>query len=82
MADALVTARLEWLLRDICADWGFCLPADKQLAIAQLPQLDGHRFALAVLSAEGFDAPQHETQWLEKIAQRFIDCFGEAGIEP
>ena len=76
-----VQAQLESLLRSLCEDWGFCLPPDKARAIATAKRTEARQFAIDVLTAEGFDDPQHQTQWIRRIKRRFLQHFGELVVE-
>jgi hypothetical protein len=37
-------------------------------------------FAIRVLEAEGFDGPEYETKWIERLSARFRQHFGSAAI--
>ena len=47
--------RIEYLLYELCAQFGFCLPREAREAIAAGPPADPDAFAAAVCRAEGFD---------------------------
>lgn len=47
--------RLEALLDQLCADYGYCLPPGRQAEILMQPPQDVDAFVDAVLEAEGLD---------------------------
>ncbi|WP_315715328.1 MULTISPECIES: hypothetical protein [unclassified Bradyrhizobium] len=69
--DAALRKRLDWLLRDLCVDWGFCsrLTADDLMLDGQPPSPQA--FAAAVLRAEGMNA-EYEPDWRRRIEQMFV----------
>lgn len=68
---------LEFLLSDLCVEWGFCIPPVYAVKIAQSKELDGDEFAKAVLIAEGMNL-EYEKQWYRRIRSRFETKFGLA----
>ncbi|NNG02505.1 MAG: hypothetical protein HKM95_00185 [Inquilinus sp.] len=64
------------LLRDLCVDWGFCIPPADIERIAGRAQLEAYAFAAEVVRAEGM-TPEHEKKWTRRIAERFRDRFGD-----
>ena len=65
---------LEWL----CREWGFCIPPDDRFRIARSSRLEAGEFAIDVLRAEGFEQPEHESQWIRRIKARFVEHFGRS----
>jgi hypothetical protein len=65
---------LQYLLDDICRDWGFCLRPDARRQIAGRDKLDSSTFAAAVLRAEGF-MPEYEKKWMRLLMARFEEHF-------
>ena len=47
--------RIAYLLDELCAQFGFCLPAAARERLAADPPADPDAFAAAVYRAEGFD---------------------------
>ncbi|MGY3448657.1 hypothetical protein [Bradyrhizobium sp. USDA 4353] len=74
-ADAALRKRLNFLLRELCVDWGFCsrLTADDLLSAGKVPT--ARAFAEAVLQAEGMTAELERT-WRRRIEQLFIARCG------
>jgi hypothetical protein len=71
---------LDLLLRDLCIQWGFCNRLTGEALISQTGQLTASSFAVAVLAAEGMN-PGHQRKWLLKIEAKFIEHFGQSGLE-
>ena len=67
--------RLQYLLDDLCVEWGFCIPSDDAARIAASNILDADEFAVAVLRAEGM-VPEYEKKWRHLIKERFKERFG------
>jgi hypothetical protein len=53
------TTRLEALLDELCATYGYCLPSDQEAAILADPPQDLDAFVDAVLLADGDDPGFH-----------------------
>ena len=70
---------LKYLLYDLCVEWGFCTPADKSDEICKRTEIAAKEFAFLVLEAEGMN-PEYEKQWVNKIAQKFRERFGQEEI--
>lgn len=66
---------VEYLLYDLCVEWGFCIPPEDAKRIAQSANLNAEDFACQVLEAEGMN-PEYEKQWKRKISNKFIAQIG------
>jgi hypothetical protein len=77
-----VERTLRYLLRDLCVDWGYCLPPAETERIAKSTTITAAQFAEAVLRAEGGDAASPSEELVERIAQRFIAYVGSAELPP
>jgi hypothetical protein len=66
---------LEWLLDHLCRKYGFCLSADKRKDIIGQKDWRSDEFALAVLKADGFENPEHESNHRRTIADAFTSWF-------
>jgi hypothetical protein len=71
---------LDRLLDVICREWGFCLAPEKRQLIATERDMTDHDFALKVLEAEGFPAPEHQTEWLARLSAKFRDHLGRSTL--
>lgn len=71
---------LRILLDRLCIEWGFCIPADAYSCIATKHHMEANEFAMEMLCAEGM-IPEHETKWLRRIKQRFIEHFGTSKVD-
>ncbi len=66
---------VEFLLHDLCVNWGFCIPPNDAENIKESENLDADDFACKVLIAEGMDY-DYEKEWRSKIRNEFIRHFG------
>lgn len=71
---------LIYLLHDLCVKWGFCIPSDHFDVIVKKEFYHAEDFAMDVVKAEGMDA-YPESDWVQRIAKRFIVRFGKNEIE-
>ena len=71
---------LEFLLRDLCVQDGFCLPADKHHSVVTRRRWEVREFALEMLRLEGFPTPEYETRLLRGLVRRFTEYFGRAVV--
>ncbi|HUB40547.1 MAG TPA: hypothetical protein VMA72_17000 [Streptosporangiaceae bacterium] len=55
MAEKTLGSEIPWLLRELCVEMGFCLPAAVQGELASSPPRDVDAFTDAVFAAEGLD---------------------------
>lgn len=69
---------LKYLLADLCAKWGFCLPPDSIEQISKMDYYNDSAFAVDVVEAEGLDC---YSSWVKQIAQRFRERFGASEID-
>ena len=67
--------KVDYLLHDLCVEWGFCAELSAERLLQAHPTLTGDLFARAVLEAEGMD-PDLEKTWLRQIRERFAERFG------
>ncbi|MDH5178067.1 MAG: hypothetical protein OEZ39_16305 [Gammaproteobacteria bacterium] len=72
--------KIEYLLNDLCVDWGFCIPIIDQKRIIESKQLEADAFACQVLAAESMN-PEYETQWRKKIRLKFVEQIGSEYYE-
>ena len=56
MADKTRASEISWLLAELCAEMGCCLPETAREELARTPPLDVDAFTEAVFAAEGLDA--------------------------
>lgn len=70
---------LEYLLYDLCVNWGFCIPFESAQQISKSSFWNALEFAKAVVLAEGLD-PEYEKQWVNKISSKFRERFGSDEI--
>ncbi len=70
---------LTYLLADLCAKWGWCIPASSAEQICKMPEFDARNFAESVVEAEGLN-PEYATTHVRKIAERFRERFGSDQI--
>lgn len=75
-ADALADD-LQFLLGDLCRNWGFCSALADDLLAGGEP-LTPDRFATAVLAAEGWPEPNLESEWRAKLRRVFTARYGAA----
>ena len=68
------------LMDRLCAERGFCPSLDAKTRISRRDKLDAHEFAVLILSAEGFEEPESERQWMRRIQARFVEHFGRGTI--
>ena len=66
---------INYLLYDLCVIWGFCIPPNKNDEICKRTNLTAEQFANEVIEADGMK-PEHEKQWIRKIAGKFRERFG------
>jgi hypothetical protein len=66
---------LDFLLRDLCTEWGFCNRLSASDLVTAGASLGATEFVRAVLQAEGMN-PEYETYWAKQIQQRFVARFG------
>ena len=72
---ASLDKQVRYLLRELCVDWGFCIPPADADRIAGSERLEADEFAAEVLRAEGM-VPEYEAKWFRRIKRRFTDRFG------
>ena len=65
------------LLTTLCVEWGFCIPPKCTDEIVSRTSITAKEFAKAVLEAEEMN-PEYEQAWVRKIANRFVEMFGES----
>jgi len=70
---------LDYLLYDLCVNWGFCIPPVSAEQISKNSFWNASEFAEAVISAEGMN-PEYEKQWSNKISSKFRERFGSEEI--
>lgn len=70
---------LNYLLYDLCVNWGFCIPPVSAENISKQDYLSSKDFAFRVVEAEGMDATL-DGQWVNKISERFKERFGQEEI--
>jgi hypothetical protein len=66
---------IQYLLYDLCVDWGVCIPPHDAERISVQKQYTAEQFASDVLLAEGMN-PEYERKWLKKISAKFVERFG------
>jgi hypothetical protein len=71
---------LDYFLRDLCVDWGFCNRLTGEQLLSQSTPVTADAFARAVLLAKGMN-PDHEKAWLRKLKHAFADRFGNSATE-
>ncbi|WP_152975528.1 hypothetical protein [Lacinutrix himadriensis] len=71
---------LIYLLYDLCAKWGFCIPHEDFEQIIKIEYYNADDFAIHVVEAEGLDASPEAT-WVLRIAERFKERFGTDEID-
>jgi hypothetical protein len=74
---------LEILLNEFCTEeGGFCsVPSIEKIAISKSQHLDARGFAVRVLGAEGFEAPESERELMRRIQARFVEFFGAVTVQ-
>jgi hypothetical protein len=70
---------LTYLLADLCANWGWCIPPLSAENISKMPELDAKTFACYVIEAEGLNA-EYELKHVRKISNMFRERFGSDQI--
>ena len=70
---------LEYLLYDICVQWGFCIPPESADHICKMSKLTDETFAASVVEAEGLN-PHYEYKYVRRIALKFQERFGQDEI--
>ena len=70
-----MSRNIEYLLKDICVDLGFCIPPNDQLEIMSADSWNADDFACQILKAEGMN-PEYEKQWRREIREKFIKTLG------
>jgi len=71
---------LDFLLRDLCTEWGFCNRLSATDLVVAGASLSATEFARAVLQAEGMN-PEYEAYWAKQIQRQFVARFG-ASVSP
>jgi hypothetical protein len=66
---------LDFLLADLCRDWGFCNRLSAADLISSRSALRAREFAETVLRAEKMN-PDNEPNWVRRIGEKFSDRFG------
>jgi hypothetical protein len=67
----LSPGEVEFLLKDLCVQLGFCLPPDDQVRLCEHPPSDVESFTNEVFLAEGLD-PQFESRQLKRSVSEVI----------
>ena len=70
---------IDYLLCDLCVNWGFCIPPVKAEEISRKSYWEAAEFAKEVVIAEGKN-PEYEKQWVQKISNKFSERFGNEEI--
>lgn len=70
-----MSKEIEYLLNDLCIDWGFCIPPEDIKRITEVATWEADDFACQVLMAEGMN-PEYEKHWRSKIRDQFVEKFG------
>lgn len=70
---------VEYILKDLCVELGFCIPRSEAEKLKSLKRLEANEFASLVLTAEGM-VPEYEKQWVRKISSRFEEYFGQSEV--
>jgi hypothetical protein len=70
---------LEYLLYDLCVKWGFCIPPVSAERICKMTELTAEIFAASVVEVEGLN-PQYERMYVQRIAMKFQERFGQDHI--
>jgi hypothetical protein len=70
---------LSYLLYDLCVIWGFCIPTVRAEEIRKTGRWSAKEFAINVVEAEGMN-PEHEQEWVRRIAGKFRERFGAEEI--
>lgn len=71
---------INYLLADLCVNWGFCIPPNDQIEISKAEFYTSNDFAKDVVNAEGLNA-DYENKWVRKISERFRERFGNDEID-
>ena len=67
----------DYVLSELCREFGFCLPAHAQHAISDHPPSDPHTFARAVFTAEGVD-PDSDSRLYGEVYRMVSAAFDRA----
>jgi hypothetical protein len=67
---------LEALLRQLCVELGFCLPAAEEARLAEHPPDDVDAFADAIFVAEGMDPRLANKRLWNQVRDRIVAHFG------
>lgn len=70
---------LEYLLYDLCVQWGFCIPPESADRICKMTRLTATIFAASVIEAEGLN-PQYEHKYVRRIVLKLRERFGQNHI--
>jgi hypothetical protein len=71
---------ISYLLADLCLQWGFCIPINKQIEISKAEYYISKDFANDVIEAEGMNS-EYEHKWIKKISAKFKERFGTDQID-
>lgn len=71
---------LDFLLYDLCADLGFCLPAADNARIRAAESWDADAFTAEVFRVEGMDPDEH-VALKRQMRNRFIKMFGSNRLD-
>ncbi len=74
-----IEREINYLLYDLCVDFGFCIPPIKAEEISEKNYLTAEVFANNVIEADGLK-PEYEKQWVNKITNKFRERFGAEEI--
>ena len=78
-APKTMSEALDFLLRDLCVDLGFCLPPVDVARICAQESWDADAFTVEVFRAEGMDPDDFALY--RKMRNRFIAMFGAKMID-
>jgi hypothetical protein len=65
---------VEWMLDDLCAKLGFCLPREARVHLEKNPPLGIEAFTDAVFAAEGLD-PNSDNHLRRKVRDLVATCL-------
>lgn len=65
--------KLQYLLYDLCTDWGYCLSPAESERIAGFSEITAEMFAIEVLKAEGLEL---DPELIKKISSFFVEKIG------
>ncbi len=71
----MMKKEIEYLIDDLCVEWGFCIPPIEKEKILSLASLEADQFARLILEAEEMNS-EYELKWRRKIKARFSEKFG------